>query len=75
MKQSNILVALIGVGNCASSLMQGVTFYRQASADAQVSGLMHADLGGYHAGGMEVTGAFEANRTNEARRLTGAVIA
>jgi myo-inositol-1-phosphate synthase len=52
-------VALIGVGNCACSLVQGVEFYRQASVDDQVPGLMHVDLGGYHVGDIRFTAAFD----------------
>src|SRR5881628_1207109 len=43
-----VRVALIGVGNCANSLVQGVEFYKDADPDAFVPGLMHVDLGGYH---------------------------
>ena len=41
-------VAIIGVGNCASSLVQGVQFYKDAPEDIEVPGLMHVNLGGYH---------------------------
>lgn len=56
---SSIRVAIIGVGNCASSLVQGVHFYRDASADDFVPGLMHVDLGGYRPRDIEFTAAFD----------------
>ena len=43
-----VRVAIIGVGNCASSLVQGVHYYRDADPKQAVPGLMHVDLGGYH---------------------------
>ena len=48
MAKKKVRVALIGVGNCASSLVQGVQFYKDTPNDASVPGLMHVDLGGYH---------------------------
>ena len=43
-----IRLAIAGVGNCASSLVQGITYYRDADPDDVVPGLMHVELGGYH---------------------------
>jgi myo-inositol-1-phosphate synthase len=54
-----VRVAIIGVGNCASSFVQGVEFYRDADASEQVPGLMHVDLGGYHVGDIEFSAAFD----------------
>jgi myo-inositol-1-phosphate synthase len=54
-----VRVAIIGVGNCANSLLQGVEYYRDAPADKFVPGLMHVDLGGYHVGDVEFTAAFD----------------
>jgi myo-inositol-1-phosphate synthase len=45
---AKIRVALVGVGNCASSLVQGVKFYRNATGNRAIPGIMHLDLGGYH---------------------------
>jgi len=56
-----IRVAIIGVGNCASSLVQGVSFYRDAQPDDFVPGLMHVDLGGYHPGDIAFTAAFDVS--------------
>src|SRR3569832_1455970 len=54
-----VRVAIIGVGNCASSLVQGVHFYRGAKAQDQVPGLMHVDLGGYLPADIEFSAAFD----------------
>lgn len=56
-----IRVAIIGVGNCASSLVQGVHFYRDAAPDDFVPGLMHVDLAGYHPRDIEFTAAFDVS--------------
>jgi myo-inositol-1-phosphate synthase len=58
-KSKKVRVAIIGVGNCASSLVQGVQFYRHAKAADRVPGLMHVDLGGYHIRDIEFTAAFD----------------
>lgn len=54
-----VRVAIIGVGNCASSLVQGVEKYRHAPDDEFVPGLMHVNLGGYHVGDVEFSAAFD----------------
>ena len=54
-----VRVALIGVGNCANSLLQGVEYYRDAPDDQFVPGLMHVNLGGYHVRDVEFTAAFD----------------
>jgi myo-inositol-1-phosphate synthase len=58
-QQDKVRVALIGVGNCANSFLQGLTYYRDAAPDAFVPGLMHVDLGGYHIRDVEVVAAFD----------------
>ncbi|HZT17086.1 MAG TPA: inositol-3-phosphate synthase [Gaiellaceae bacterium] len=58
-QQEKVRVALIGVGNCANAFMQGLTYYRDASPDQFVPGLMHVDLGGYHVADVEVVAAFD----------------
>jgi myo-inositol-1-phosphate synthase len=57
--QDKVRVALIGVGNCANSFLQGLTYYREANRDEFVPGLMHVDLGGYHIRDVEVVAAFD----------------
>ncbi|MDA8279164.1 MAG: inositol-3-phosphate synthase [Actinomycetota bacterium] len=60
---SSIRVAIAGVGNCASSLVQGVTYYHNASPEDVVPGLMHVDLGGYHVRDLEFVAAFDVDAT------------
>jgi myo-inositol-1-phosphate synthase len=73
--KNKIRVGIIGVGNCASSLVQGVHFYRNASADEFVPGLMHVELGGYHVGDLEFTAAFDVNAIKVGRDLGEAIFA
>jgi myo-inositol-1-phosphate synthase len=54
-----VRVAIIGMGNCANSLLQGLQYYKDADADSFVPGLMHVDLGGYHIRDIEVVAAFD----------------
>jgi len=58
-QHEKVRVAIIGVGNCANSLVQGVQYYRDADPDATVPGLMHVNLGGYHVRDIEFTAAFD----------------
>jgi myo-inositol-1-phosphate synthase len=58
---SKIRLAIAGVGNCASSLVQGIEHYRDADPADQVPGLMHVDLGGYHVRDIEVVAAFDVD--------------
>jgi myo-inositol-1-phosphate synthase len=57
--KDKVRVAIIGVGNCANSLLQGVEYYKDASSEDTVPGLMHVDLGGYHISDIEFTAAFD----------------
>ena len=70
-----VRVAIIGVGNCASSLVQGVHFYRDAKDDEFVPGLMHVNLGGYHPRDIEFTAAFDVNADKVGRDLAEAIYA
>ena len=70
---SKIRVAIIGVGNCASSLVQGVEFYKNAGDDEHIPGLMHANLGGYHIRDIEFTCAFDVNVTKVGKDLSEAI--
>ena len=58
---SKVRLAIVGVGNCASSLVQGLEFYEDADPSDTVPGLMHVDLGGYHVGDVEVVAAFDVD--------------
>jgi myo-inositol-1-phosphate synthase len=72
---STVNVAIIGVGNCASSLVQGVQFYRNAPPDQRVPGLMHTVLGGYHVSDIRFTAAFDIDSRKVGRDLSEAVFA
>jgi myo-inositol-1-phosphate synthase len=75
-KSSNkVRVAIIGVGNCASSLVQGVEFYKNAKDDEQVPGLMHVNLGGYHIRDIEFSAAFDVVDTKVGLDLAEAISA
>ena len=58
-KKDKVRVAIIGVGNCANSLLQGVEYYRDSDPGDSVPGLMHVDLGGYHISDIEFVAAFD----------------
>ena len=58
-REGKVRVAIIGVGNCANSLLQGVQYYKDASDDKFVPGLMHVNLGGYHISDIEFVAAFD----------------
>ncbi len=70
-----VRVAIIGVGNCASSLVQGVEFYRNAEPDTFVPGLMHVDLGGYHIRDIEFSAAFDVVDSKVGLDLSEAIFA
>jgi len=72
---AKIRVALVGVGNCASSLVQGVEFYRTATGRDPIPGIMHLDLGGYHIGDVEFVAAFDVARGKVGRDLADAIAA
>ena len=70
----NVRVAIIGVGNCASSLVQGVHFYREAKEDENIPGIMHVNLGGYHIRDIEFTAAFDVVDTKVGKDIAGPLI-
>lgn len=70
-----VRVAIIGVGNCASSLVQGVFYYQNALEDDLVPGLMHVNLGGYHIRDIEFTAAFDVVDTKVGKDLSEAIFA
>ena len=59
--QGDIRVAIVGVGNCANSLVQGVTYYKDAPIDKEIPGLMHAVVGGYHISSIKFVAAFDVD--------------
>jgi len=74
-KDKKVRVAIIGVGNCASSLVQGVYLYCHAKDDERVPGLMHVNLGGYHVSDIEFTAAFDVVDTKVGKDLSEAIFA
>jgi myo-inositol-1-phosphate synthase len=71
--EDKVRVAIIGVGNCASSLVQGVEYYKDAAPDEFVPGLMHVDLGGYHIRDVEFTAAFDVTTDKVGKDLADAI--
>ena len=68
-----VRVAIIGVGNCANSLLQGVEYYKDADTEQFVPGLMHVDLGGYHVRDIEFTAAFDVTEEKVGADLADAI--
>src|SRR5467141_3290938 len=72
-RKKRIRVAIIGVGNCASSLVQGVHYYRNAKAGDRIPGIMHVDLGGYHINDVDFVAAFDVDRNKVGKDLADAI--
>ncbi|WP_298752024.1 inositol-3-phosphate synthase [uncultured Serinicoccus sp.] len=70
---SSVRVAIVGVGNCASSLVQGVEYYRDADPSASVPGLMHVSFGDYHVGDLEFVAAFDVDSAKVGQDLAKAI--
>ena len=68
-----VRVAIVGVGNCANSFIQGVTYYKDADPAEQVPGLMHVDLGGYHVKDIEFVAAFDIDSEKVGKDLSEAI--
>ena len=73
MSSKKVRVAIIGVGNCASSLVQGIQFYRNAPENEQVPGLMNVNLGGYHVRDIEFSAAFDVVESKVGLDLSEAI--
>jgi myo-inositol-1-phosphate synthase len=73
--EGKVRVAIVGVGNCASSLVQGVTYYADAPVGERVPGLMHVELAGYHVGDVEFVAAFDVDAKKVGRDLSEAIVA
>jgi myo-inositol-1-phosphate synthase len=71
--EDRVRVAIIGVGNCANSLLQGVEYYKDADPGSFVPGLMHVDLGGYHVRDIEFTAAFDVTTDKVGKDLAEAI--
>jgi myo-inositol-1-phosphate synthase len=73
MHRNKIRVGIVGVGNCASSFVQGLAYYAEAPADAPPPGLMHVELGGYHVRDVEVAAAFDVHAGKVGRDVSEAI--
>ena len=71
--RKKVRVAIVGVGNCANSLIQGVHYYQNAADDAEIPGLMHATVGGYHVRDIEFSAAFDVVTTKVGKDLSEAM--
>ena len=69
----SVRVAIVGVGNCAASLVQGVHYYRDAAPDARVPGLMHVQFGDYHVRDVEFVAAFDVDAKKVGQDLADAI--
>jgi myo-inositol-1-phosphate synthase len=74
-QEEKVRVAVIGVGNCASSFVQGIHYYRNADPAEPVPGLMHVDLGGYRVGDIEFSAAFDIDADKVGKDLSEAIFA
>jgi myo-inositol-1-phosphate synthase len=70
---NKVRVGIVGVGNCASSFVQGLTYYSDAHANEPVPGLMNTDLGGYHVRDIEIASAFDVNVRKVGRDVADAI--
>jgi len=68
-----VRVAIIGVGNCASSFVQGLHYYRKAKAGDMIPGLMHVSLGGYHINDVEISAAIDIDKNKVGKDLAEAI--
>src|SRR3954470_13831543 len=71
----SVKVAIVGVGNCAASLVQGVHYYRDADPTGTVPGLMHVKFGDYHVGDVQFVAAFDVDAKKVGRDLAEAIVA
>ncbi|HWL64485.1 MAG TPA: inositol-3-phosphate synthase, partial [Actinomycetota bacterium] len=70
---AKVRVGIVGAGNCASSLVQGVEYYAKARADERVPGLMHVDVGAYHVSDIEFSCAFDVDANKVGLDLADAI--
>jgi myo-inositol-1-phosphate synthase len=70
---TKVRIAIVGVGNCASSLVQGLEYYKEASPEDRVPGLMHVELGGYHVRDVEVVAAFDVDAAKVGKDVAEAI--
>jgi myo-inositol-1-phosphate synthase len=70
---NTVRIAIVGLGNCASSLVQGLEYYRDADPADDVPGLMHVDLGGYHVRDVRVVAALDVDAKKVGRDVAEAI--
>jgi myo-inositol-1-phosphate synthase len=75
MSSSKVRVGIVGVGNCASSFVQGLSYYQDAEGNEPVPGLMNVELGGYYIGDIEIASAFDVNASKVGRDVSEAIFA
>jgi myo-inositol-1-phosphate synthase len=75
MSSRKVRVGIVGVGNCASSFVQGLSYYKDAKGNEPVPGLMNVDIGGYHISDVEVSAAFDVNASKVGRDVSEAILA
>src|SRR5215213_7353800 len=75
MSSSKVRVGIVGVGNCASSFVQGLSYYQDAKSNEPVPGLMNVELGGYHIGDIEIASAFDVNASKVGKDVSEAIAA
>lgn len=75
MSTGKLRVGIVGVGNCASSLVQGLSYYRDADGNEPIPGLMHASLGGYHVSDIEISAAFDVAESKVGKDVSEAIFA
>src|SRR5579884_3613574 len=74
MARNKVRLGIVGVGNCASSLVQGLSYYADAPANEPPPGLMNVELGGYHIGDIEVASAFDVHAGKVGRDVADAIL-
>jgi myo-inositol-1-phosphate synthase len=73
LRGDKVRVGIVGVGNCASSFVQGLAYYRDAHANEPAPGLMNVEVGGYHVGDIEISAAFDVNAGKVGRDVSDAI--
>ena len=72
-KNDKVRVAIVGIGNCANALVQGLQYYKDAAKDEEIPGLMHATVGGYHVNDIEISAAFDVVASKVGKDLSEAM--
>ena len=75
LSRRTVRVGIVGLGNCASSFVQGLTYYRDANANEPVPGLMNIELVGYHGGDVEIFAVYDVSVAKVGRDVSEAILA